>query len=829
MKRRLLIGIVSCLLSVAELYADAYSYIYTVKDPVKGGTVEVSGSSPNFTLTARPSFGWTFKQWSDDNTSNPRNVTANGDGTITYSAVFEYHPEIMYSESHTDPAYGGTVSAALGACDWVLTATPATGYRFIRWSDGNTDNPRHVTADPTNLSQLSVTYTADFMRPQAAYGITNTETGSGGTVEVTISNECENEWELTAVPESGWAFYQWNDGNTENPRTVNLTEDDYVYTASFTSGDVRIGAWQSNKAVLETQTLDLDGDISSGKVQIYANGTQIGADQTLTKTSVGKWTFPASLNDYNGKALRLLLYDACDNLIAVLDTVVPFIVTAHTSLSGVSVNSKADVQVLQGTLTVDVADATIGKLDIYPDAKVVVPSGNILRLSGLTMRADGTTNTYPQLVANGSILNANNDTIYYDYTLNYAYFYPLAVPYTVPCSAIRTADGRKASFEIQWYSGADRAANVSGWNVLDDQAIGAQLNPGTGYITFAVPPKWNGTRQSTVAVRFPMKANLNTGEPEKGATVNTYGDAGTNESNKNWNLIGNPYLGRYTHNDDNKLLVGHYEQSGESWELVTDDNIRYVTTSTDGFQTYSQTRVNLTELKAFNVYFIQTKTAGEAYFTFDGTRPSAPARYLMAPHEPSETEKELGISLSSADRTDYTGILYGPDFSPAYELNADLAKMFGNAVVLQLYTLAGGEKRAFNALALSDTATAVPLGYRDAPTGELTFAFDFAHYDAAAWDAVWLTDYVTGTMTNLLVEPYTFINSTAHNEQRFALWATPYQPKDTPTDVDSQKTGTMQDGIYDLLGRRMRGGNRALAPGVYVIIRNGESRKEVIR
>ena len=37
------------------------------------------------------------------------------------------------------------------------------------------------------------------------------------------------------------------------------------------------------------------------------------------------------------------------------------------------------------------------------------------------------------------------------------------------------------------------------------------------------------------------------------------------------------------------------------------------------------------------------------------------------------------------------------------------------------------------------------MGYRDASTGELTFAFDFAHYDAAAWDAVWLTDYVTGT------------------------------------------------------------------------------------
>ncbi len=37
---------------------------------------------------------------------------------------------------------------------------------------------------------------------------------------------------MTATPNIGYAFVQWSDGNTENPRTITVTED-ITYTATF--------------------------------------------------------------------------------------------------------------------------------------------------------------------------------------------------------------------------------------------------------------------------------------------------------------------------------------------------------------------------------------------------------------------------------------------------------------------------------------------------------------------------------------------------------------------------------------------------------------------
>ena len=226
--------------AVTGVYANDYIYVVSESHPA-GGIVEVTGSSPNFTLTARPSYGWTFKQWSDGSTTNPRAVTATGAGTDTYTATFTNDSCALFESavknpSYSDKAYGGVVNVAVGSCycERILTAVPDPGYAFTRWSDGNTSNPRTVTI--SSAAQRVYSYRAEFNHPLNSYASTVTS-GDGGTVTAVITNDCENEWTLTAVPASGWAFTQWNDGNTDNPRTVNLTQDNYAYIASFT-GDV---------------------------------------------------------------------------------------------------------------------------------------------------------------------------------------------------------------------------------------------------------------------------------------------------------------------------------------------------------------------------------------------------------------------------------------------------------------------------------------------------------------------------------------------------------------------------------------------------------------
>ncbi|MBO7495050.1 MAG: leucine-rich repeat domain-containing protein [Salinivirgaceae bacterium] len=102
-----------------------------------------------------------------------------------------------------------------------LKATAATGYRFVKWSDGNTDNPRKivVNGDATYTAEFTNVYT---IRVAAENG---TITGAG---EVAFGSTVT----LTATANEGYHFKGWSDGNTDNPRTVIVNADMLPYINS---------------------------------------------------------------------------------------------------------------------------------------------------------------------------------------------------------------------------------------------------------------------------------------------------------------------------------------------------------------------------------------------------------------------------------------------------------------------------------------------------------------------------------------------------------------------------------------------------------------------
>lgn len=87
-----------------------------------------------------------------------------------------------------------------------LAAIPASGYCFVQWSDGNTENPRQITVTE------DVSLTAEFSAV-ARLTVSSNDDTMGSVTAV-----------LTAIPQEGYRFARWNDGNTENPRTVFVTE-----------------------------------------------------------------------------------------------------------------------------------------------------------------------------------------------------------------------------------------------------------------------------------------------------------------------------------------------------------------------------------------------------------------------------------------------------------------------------------------------------------------------------------------------------------------------------------------------------------------------------
>lgn len=293
-----------------------YYNVTASANPTAGGSVSpASGTYPGgstVTLTATPSTCYSFTQWSDGVTTNPRPVTVSRDSTLV--AQFARLQYTITAEA--SPAGGGMVSGSgTYNCDSVvfLEANPSTGYEFVEWQDGNTDNPRQisVTGDATYTATFQVkNYTVTAVPNNALWGsVSGAGTyahGASVTVEATpatdyhfvrwSNNLTVNPYTFTvtdnvnltaffemddinyydvmvlsdnttmgtaegtasvregyttvisATPNTGYHFTQWNDGNTDNPRTVTVTGD-VTYTASFAPNSYTITALSANETM----------------------------------------------------------------------------------------------------------------------------------------------------------------------------------------------------------------------------------------------------------------------------------------------------------------------------------------------------------------------------------------------------------------------------------------------------------------------------------------------------------------------------------------------------------------------------------------------------
>ena len=126
------------------------------------------------------------------------------------------------------------------------------------------------------------------------------------------------------------------------------------------------------------------------------------------------------------------------------------------------------------------------------------------------------------------------------------------------------------------------------------------------------------------------------------------------------------------------------------------------------------------------------------------------------------------------------GLLIADQYSPAYEINADLEKMIGS---MSVYTIYGGYNLAYNALSPDDAKQFIPIGYVAPSAGEYTFSLD-DNSDVNEIDHIYLTDYQESVTVDLMEQDYIFMTTSGKNESRFAINATLKEETDTPTDID---------------------------------------------
>ncbi len=177
-------------------------------------------------VTAVPHSGYHFVSWSDNSTVNPRtdtNVTSN----IRVTAIFTASEfTLTYNAGVGGSINGQTPQTVTGGGDGTgVTAVSDSGYIFLNWSDGSTDNPR---ADTNVTSNINV---------NANFGhILTYNAGQNGSITGSTPQAVThggNGTSVTAVPNVGYVFWSWSDGSINNPRTDTNVTSNISVTANF--------------------------------------------------------------------------------------------------------------------------------------------------------------------------------------------------------------------------------------------------------------------------------------------------------------------------------------------------------------------------------------------------------------------------------------------------------------------------------------------------------------------------------------------------------------------------------------------------------------------
>ena len=215
---------------VANFQAQTQSYTISVSaNPTYGGTVSGGGTfqqGQTCTVHATPSTGYTFVRW----TENGNQVSTNANYTFTVNGnrnlVAQFQGQSYYIATTSNPSDGGTTSGN-GLYHFgetcTVTATPATGYEFVNWTDNGSvastetaysftvESGRNLVANFT-VQTFQITATVEPAEGGTAIGGGTYNYGDMVTIEVDTNED--------------WAFLNW----TENGSVVS-EEKSFTFTA----------------------------------------------------------------------------------------------------------------------------------------------------------------------------------------------------------------------------------------------------------------------------------------------------------------------------------------------------------------------------------------------------------------------------------------------------------------------------------------------------------------------------------------------------------------------------------------------------------------------
>ena len=210
-------------------------------------------------ILATPYYGYLFDHWNNGSILNPDTLHLTGDTAVTaFFIPNRFAVTVLSNNIEMGTVSGNDTITYLDST--IIAATANYGYHFSHWNDGDTTNPRQIQV----IGDTTYTAFFDFNQFNLTVGVDDASHGYcyGDGIYNYLSIRT-----ITATATYGYHFTMWSDGDTNNPRTITLTQDT-SFTALFSKNQYSLTLHSVN---------DAQGSVLGGGTFEYLDTTTISA------------------------------------------------------------------------------------------------------------------------------------------------------------------------------------------------------------------------------------------------------------------------------------------------------------------------------------------------------------------------------------------------------------------------------------------------------------------------------------------------------------------------------------------------------------------------